>query len=167
MGQAHHLEIQMANRESDLTRVSTLGDSDFIRVIFETASRNITKSNFVKAIESNLIALGFIQTSADQSRKVETFTVNHSVVSGDSIILMDATAGDLVADLPTAASVFDVSTQKSEVFTIKKKDGSITNKVTVVPVGGELIDGDTNVELLTDARPFITIISDGTDWWLI
>ena len=157
----------MANRESEFKKETTLGNLDLIRIIFEGASANITKSNFVKAIESNLIALGFIQTSADQSRKVETFTVNHSVVSGDSIILMDATAGDLVADLPTAASVFDVSTQKSEVFTIKKKDGSITNKVTVAPVGGELIDNSTDIELLTDARPFISFISDGSNWWLI
>lgn len=157
----------MANKESNFTKVTTLGNLDLIRVIFEGMSANITKSNFVKAIEQNLIDLGFSQTTADQSRKVETFAASHSLVSTDNVILMDATAADRVVDLPTAASVYDSATDKSQRFTIKKIDASNTFKVTVTPVGDELIDGEADVELLTDSRPFITIISDGSNWWLI
>ena len=61
-------------------------------------------------------------------------TANYTAVEGDSVILVDASAGAVIITLPTASTV---SGQK---YTVKKTDSS-ANPVTASSAQG--IDGDT------------------------
>lgn len=159
-------------KENDFPAVTTIADNDFVRVLKDTSSRKMTKKNFVADIEQLLLDLGFLTDSTlpptiASTRKIETFIVSHSLVLTDDVILMDATGENLVVDLPLASSAFDATDDKGQRFTIKKIDASNTFTVTIDPALGDLIDGNTAITLETDARPFVTIISDGTNWSLI
>jgi len=160
----------MANKESDFTKVTTLGNNDLIRCIKDGSSRNITKSNFVTDINDLLVALGFLKTSTStisNTRKVVTSGVNHTLVLTDDVVLMDATAANLDVDLMFAADAYTVASTEGQRFTIKKIDASAANTVTIKPAGADLIDGQTSITLSTALRPFVTIVTDGADWWLI
>ena len=159
-------------RESNFTKVTTIGDNDLVRVIKDTSSRNMTKKNFVTDIQQLLEDLGFLTASTlppsvSQTRFIQTFVVNHSLVLTDDALLMDATGSTVTVTLPFAASAFDVATNKGQRFTIKKIDTIETYDVIIDPAGADLIDGNTLITLSGNLRPSIDIISDGADWFLI
>lgn len=159
-------------KENDFPKVTTISDNDLVRVIKDASSRTMTKKNFVTDINQLLIDDGFLTSSTlpptiASTRKIETFVVSHTLVLTDDVILMDATGGNLIVDLPLASSAFDATDDKGQRFTIKKIDASNVNIITIDPALGDLIDGNTTITLETDARPFVTIISDGTNWFFI
>ena len=159
-------------RESNFTKVTTIGDNDLVRVIKDTSSRNMTKKNFVTDIQQLLIDLGFLTASTlppsvSQTRFIQTFGVNHTLLLTDDALLMDATGSSITVNLPFAATAFDVLTNKGQRFTIKKIDTSAVNDVIIDPAGADLIDGNTLVTLNGSLRPSIDIVSDGANWFLI
>ena len=83
----------------------------------------------------------------------------YSVLDADDLILADATGGDIVVDLPTAA------TSEGRLITVKKTDGS-ANTVTIDPSGAELLDGAANL-ILASQHEVAGIVSDGTEWWIV
>lgn len=78
-------------------------------------------------------------------------------------VLVDATAGDVVITLPTAASAF--SGGVGRVYNVKKTDVSV-NTVTVDGDAAETIDGAAT-QVLTDQYQAMTIQSDGTSWGVL
>ena len=75
-------------------------------------------------------------------------------------VLCDATAGPITLTLPTVNNLDD-----GRAFFIKKID-STDNIVTLAPVGGELIDGQSSFEI---KDPFVcfTVESNGLGWFVI
>lgn len=159
----------MSEKENNLTKVTTFGATDLIRLVVGGASRSITQSNFVTAITQPLIDAGFLtSTSESLTRKIETITgANHSVVATDDVVLIDTAGADRVVSLPAVGTFYNATTEKGQRVTIKKIDASNTDTVTITPIVPTLIDGDATVTLETDSRPFVTVISDGSNWWLI
>lgn len=155
--------------ENNLTKVTTFGTTDLIRLVVGGASRNITKSNFVAAITQLLIDAGFLNSASESlTRKIETITgANHSVIDTDDVIFMDTAGADRVVSLPAVGTFWDAATSKGQRVTVKKIDASNTETVTITPIIPSLIDGEATATLETDSRPFVTIISDGANWWLI
>lgn len=92
------------------------------------------------------------------SNKVATKTSNYTAVN-ETVILCNATSGAFSITLPTAASKLDW------VYSIKKIDSTI-NTVTVDANGSETID-DALTQILQDQYSCVTIISDGTSWWIL
>lgn len=86
-------------------------------------------------------------------------TGNYSILGSDNVILGDATSGNLIFQLPTAASA------TGQVFFIKKIDAS-ANTVTLQANGIEVIDGNNTFVILTQYAS-LTVVSDGTQWWII
>lgn len=84
---------------------------------------------------------------------------NYTVQLFDNVILGDATGGALMFTLPSAASA------TGQVFFFKKIDASV-NVVTVKGNLTELIDG-SNTFLITTQYASVTVVSDGTQWWII
>ncbi len=74
-------------------------------------------------------------------------------------IKVDATSNNVTVELPPAASVF------GRQYVIKRIDNS-GNTVTIDPDGTETIDGATTYTLPAQYDS-ATIISDGTEWWII
>jgi hypothetical protein len=86
-------------------------------------------------------------------------TSGYTLNDKDNTILANATASALVINLPAAAV--------GRMYTIKKiGTGGIDHDVTVTPAGTALIEGGTNFVIYNDWT-FITIQSDGTNWYII
>lgn len=86
-------------------------------------------------------------------------TTGYTLTDKDNTILANATAASLVINLPAAAI--------GRMYTIKKiGTGGIDHDVTVTPAGSALIEGGANFVIYNDWT-FITIQSDGTNWYII
>jgi hypothetical protein len=75
------------------------------------------------------------------------------------VILANATSGSVTISLPSAAGI------AGKQYSIKKIDGS-ANAVVVDPNGAETVDGAPTYSLAAQ-NDFVTVISDGTNWWII
>lgn len=75
--------------------------------------------------------------------------------SGNKVFLCDATAGNIIINLPSAVG-------NSAVFTFKKIDSS-ANTVTIVPSESQTIDDDADKEILFENTTF-SIASDNVNW---
>ncbi len=116
---------------------------------------NVTLDIAFKCLDSSVGAAVWIQSS-DSIRTVTTTPETLNV--GDTSLVVDATAGNAVVNLPAAAGV------KNKVFRVKKKD-STGNTVTIDPNGAELIDGISTF-VLTATNQSTSFQSDGTEWWI-
>lgn len=90
---------------------------------------------------------------------ISTKSGNYTLLTSDNVILGDATGGALLFTLPTAASA------AGQVFFIKKIDSS-GNAITVQANGVELIDG-SNTQIISSQYVSITLVSNGTQWYLL
>lgn len=91
--------------------------------------------------------------------EVVTVTADYTMVDIDSLILMDATAGNRTVTLLTAAG------REGRRVIVKKTDSS-ANLVTIDPAGAEKID-DAATIALTQINASREMMSDGTNWVLI
>lgn len=88
----------------------------------------------------------------------KTITGNDLLTLDDAVVLVDTTGGAVTVDLPAAASALN------KVFYIKKIAGA--NDVTVDANGAELID-DSTTYVISVLFESVTIVSDGTQWWVL
>lgn len=148
-------------KEPNLIRNTSMQATDEVRVVIGQSSRNISLQNFSSSISPLL-------TTPSMVRLIRTETSNTGLLITDEVLRMSAVGGDISVNLLSAASTFDVATQKGQLFVIKKIDDDATpTKVTLNPSGGELIDGQATFELVGPDRVFATIISNGTGWDVI
>lgn len=77
----------------------------------------------------------------------------------ESIILCDCTSNNVIVTLPAAA--FSLN----RLFQIKKTDSS-TNSVVIDGNASETIDGIATVSISTQYE-CITVVCDGTEWWIV
>lgn len=93
------------------------------------------------------------------TRAITTKTADYSATGVDHTILVNASAGNVVITLPSAAAL------TGKTFTIKKVDGS-ANTVTAMPSSSQTIDGGSDF-VLPAAWRYITVQSDGLNWFII
>lgn len=93
---------------------------------------------------------------------IRTVAINTTILDQDFTIEVDASLGNIVITLPTAASEFDVTTSTGNVYNIKKID-STGNSVTIQPQGADTIDGLPNVVITAQDVNYM-IQTDGTKW---
>ena len=89
------------------------------------------------------------------SPNVVTVSSNYTASSGD-IVLANASGGAITITLPPP--------QANAIVNVKKIDSS-TNPVTV-DGGGADIDGQPSIQMTTQYESY-TLISDGSNWWII
>jgi hypothetical protein len=83
----------------------------------------------------------------------------YAALTTNYVLLADATNGSFVITLPTTAGHSGLQ------HTIKKTDAS-ANTVTIATTSSQTIDGSTTAVLSVQENA-ITVISDGTNWWVI
>ena len=83
----------------------------------------------------------------------------YTITTSDEVVIADAAAASFTLTLPTAVG------NTGKVYWIKKIDAT-ANTVTVDGDGGQLIDGAATAVLTTQYEA-ITVISDGTEWWVL
>jgi len=94
------------------------------------------------------------------SVNITTYTSGiHSVDVSDYMIVADATSGAITLNLPA------VSSNTGKVYNIKKIDSSL-NTVTIDGNSSETIDDSTTI-VLNSQYDSVTIVCDGTEWWII
>ena len=160
-------------KETNLVTMAT-GDftsTDNVRVLDGGTSRKITLQDFSASQVSIFEGLGFLTGAsipADLSalRDVATKMTTYVVTIADSVILANSAGGSYTVTLPTAASAWSASNTTGQIFTIKRITTDV-NSVTVAAPGAELIDGSATVILAGPALTFVTVISDGSNWWQI
>ena len=72
---------------------------------------------------------------------------------------IDAGAGGFTDNLPSAAGI------AGTIINAKKTDFSATN-ITILPVVGQKIDGEPNI-VLSEPMDEVTLVSDGSNWYLM
>lgn len=90
---------------------------------------------------------------------ISTKTGNYSLMLTDNVIIVDATSGAVTISLPLSASA------TGHIFYVKKKDPT-ANAVIIQANGSELIDGSNTLTTTTQYESF-TLVTDGTQWWVI
>jgi hypothetical protein len=90
---------------------------------------------------------------------IRTITATGSIVSGDYAILADSTSGAITINLPTAAIL------AGRIFVFKRVNAG-ANNVVIDPAASETIDGAATYTLSAQWAS-VTIISNGTNWFII
>ncbi len=98
-----------------------------------------------------------VRLYSDQMRQTEKTA---SFTAGDeTVILADATGGEIKIALPTASDI------PGKWYWIKKIDSS-GNAVIIDADGAETIDGEQTLDLGLQYQ-YVVIISDGTEWFIL
>ncbi len=121
-----------------------LTDSNTVTITFSVTQTGSCKINGTQGSGQNVTA------------ETSTFTVTSAM----NVILCNATAGTVLANLPAIATA-GIGRQ----YTMKKTDSSASS-CTLTPNGAETIDGAANKPNTTQNASF-TIITDGTTGWYI
>ena len=83
----------------------------------------------------------------------------YTVLSTDTVLLVDTTAGAVELDLPAVAS------SSGRTLVIKDEGGNAaTNAITIDPNASETLDGSATSATITTAYGHMTIFCDGTQW---
>ena len=124
---------------------------------YTTASDQVILGN-ASITETVLRGNVFTGDGAYETLKTVSKTANYTIVD-ETFLKGDATSASITLTLPAAADLGDTPIH------IKKID-STANTVTIDANGTETIDGDLTV-VITDQYTTITVVSDGTDWWIL
>lgn len=88
-----------------------------------------------------------------------TQTSDYGVLTTDSVVLINAGSGIVSVTLPTAVGV------GGKMYTIKKIDVT-GNSVTISTTSSQTIDNQTTLTL-SGAYNSVTVVSDGSNWWIV
>ncbi len=137
---------------------TTLDSGDYILLNTGSGQRRIVTSKFFTALESE----GF---QKDQSRGVNITekTAAYTATTSDDIVLADVSGGAVTITLPSAASMYNSTTLRTKLITIKVSTPHATNVLTVDANGAETIDGAANIAYTANTYESRTFFSDGTE----
>ena len=90
---------------------------------------------------------------------ISAVSTTYIIVDDDDVIICDATSAAFTVTLPVAADNI------GKTYHIKKIDIS-ANAITVDGNGSETID-DGATAIITTQYECITVVSDGTEWWIV
>lgn len=96
---------------------------------------------------------------------LSTKTANYTLTTQDSVILGDATSGNISITLPDPSLCYSGTYLASVIFDICKIDSS-ANTVTILPYASETIAGDSSFALAYQ-NEVLSLVTDGTNWYLI
>lgn len=145
--------------------LDTTADKEYVCVDTTVGAAVWLTPVIVQDAEPSITPTGqiWLDTSTDatgtESLAVATKTTSYTATNSDAVILCDASAAGITVTLPTAVG------RLGRVYNIKKIDSS-SFTVTVDGDGSETIDDGTTA-ILTVQYESITIISDGTEWWIL
>ena len=109
------------------------------------------------ALENRIAA--YLQGGGATRGAYRSVTTTGNVLSGDYLLICDATAGAITMTLPPAALV------PGRIYAFKRINSG-ANAVIVDPSGAETIDGAATYTLSAQWNS-VTIMSNGTAWFII
>jgi len=161
LGGADELSLdasQIASGVLDLARIPNI-DWTHISGNFPRVISDLISSAFSRSWISDFFSSPFWDNIPDKPKlyitNVVSVTSNYTASVGD-VVLVDASGGAVTITLPSPSS--------GAVVNVKKVDSS-TNAVTI-DGGGANIDGQPSIQITTQYESY-TLVSDGTNWWII
>jgi len=140
--------------ESEIVNVTAVSTDTFT---IERGARGTTAATHTGATPLRAVVY------SEDVGKINWFLVektdSYTATSSDCIILVDASGGDVTITLPAAED----STNSG--YIIKKIDTS-GGKVTIDADESETIDGEESIDLTLQYQ-FVSIVCDGTEWFVI
>lgn len=101
-----------------------------------------------------------VQIAGSLSMAIKSVTANYTVTASDNTILANTTSASFTITLPAPASF------AGRIYTIKKVGtGGIDKELTISPASGT-IDGGNSYKIYNDWT-YVTLQTDGTDWFII
>lgn len=122
----------------------------------------ISNSNTATPLIRGEFDNGWAGVNGAVREKVVTVTADYTVTISDNIILVDASAGNVIITLLTSASSYTSVGGLGQAIGITKIDSSAFT-VTIVVTGGGNVGGDTS-QILSLEQENLSFIADGTDW---
>lgn len=143
-------------KESNLTRKTSAATTDLVRMVVGGQSVDVTLANFASSISSSLSSL-----VSGLTIKARTSTGNVSTAYN-----VELCSGTITRTLPNPSTAYNATTEKSTPITIVNTGSSGT--VTVNPYDSESIyDGGAQSSISLSAGSQATVVSDGTNWYVI
>ncbi len=173
LGDMDNVEIP-ANQTRDLLKfasVQRIGNSVDLKLAVEMGllqfrnrqQENIPKSdiydNIIPAVLADTREAEFADSATELIRNTKTVISNYTIVINDDVILVDASAKEVIVTLPTAVGINGYH------FNIKRISDGPNNAVVAAPPG-ETIDGEDS-QAITQQYMSYPIISNGTGWHIL
>ena len=114
---------------------------------------------FFQGQDADAVLVSLAPNGAGSAANVRAVSVSGDILLTDGVILAESSGGAVVMTLPLAA------TATNKIFTVKNIED--TSGVSIDGNGGELIDGSGSPVDITSLWDSITVISDGTAWFVI
>ncbi len=101
-----------------------------------------------------------VQIAGSLSMAIKSVTGDYTVTAADNTILANTSSAAIVITLPAPTSI------AGRIYTIKKVgNGGLDNDLTISPASGT-IDGGNSYKIYNDWT-YVTLQTDGTDWYII
>lgn len=113
-------------------------------------------------IGSTANANSTLQLTGSLAMSITNAAANYTVTGTDNTVLANCTSSALIVTLPPTAGI------AGRMITIKKVGtGGINNQLTINPQGGAFIDGTGTGYTIYNDWTFVTLQTDGTNWYII
>jgi len=134
---------------SDLIAITSMSDTDLLATSQDQGGGSYASKRVAfQTLKSNV-----------KNVSVQSKTEAYTLTGSDDTVLADASGGAFTLTLPSASTV------TGRVYHIKKTDSS-GNAVTIDGNGAETIDGETSLDI-SFQYVSVTIVSDGSNWYII
>lgn len=146
--------------ESYILDLSSLSDEDWTSTNDEVYNLNQDVGVGTDSPQSSLHVEGSYSSAINQFTGPIVVTLDDS----HQVVLANVTSGNVVLNLPSA------STCVGRQYTIKTMGPEglpLTSACTITTAGAESIDNNPGYEMSGFVSEFITIVSDGSNWWII
>lgn len=97
--------------------------------------------------------------------RVKSITGNYTALWSDTVLLVNATGGNITVTLPDSGTVASPKDEMGKIFYVKKVDAT-ANTVTIDGYSTQTIDGATT-NVINTQYDSVTIVSDGSNWHII
>lgn len=147
-------------KESDLSLVAQMADSDVVRVLVGDVPARMSLTNFAAEVAS-------INSASTKEVIVRTVSGNTALSDADNVLLVDCTSGNLAVSMPNPVTSFDATTNLSASFTVSQKIHN-SNTLTINPFGSEsFYDGAAQSSIILSSGASVSLVTDGTDWTIV
>lgn len=162
---------QSFTSQTSVVLTHSLGSSNIIVQCFDASTPPVNiEWNTLTVTDTNNATVTFLNAqsgycvveagvAAIGGGAISSKTMSFTFAATDSTIICDATMGSVTGTLPTAVGI------SGKQYTMKKIDVS-ANTCIFDGSGAETIDDATTLTISTQYQSY-TIISDGTEWWII
>lgn len=146
--------------ESYVLDLSSLSDEDWESTPDEVYNLNQDVGVGTDSPQSTLHVQGSFSSAIDQLVGPVVVTLNEN----QQVILANVTSGNVVLNLPSAATCLG---RQYTIKTMGPEGLPLTSACTITTTGSESIDNNPGYEMSGFVSQFITIVSDGSNWWII